>query len=264
VPWRGQLRLVASAFRMLRDRGTRLVVMGSAVIQICGIAWAQEPPARPDSVPTDTLPPKSAVPPGHGGLLFAMAAFTVVSAVAPSAFTTLTTADTTRQLGSPTKDHVSAYLTVGGSWIEGQTWAYSGSVEVLKRGWYAEMRVETFHLPRHFQYQSFSGGYLFRPKRGAAGGVTFGYRRASRDPAQRGVMIGFPLIVDGTDGTLRLEPTYVFSPSGVDWNYRFLAELAIGDSPFSWGLSVDAKALPLERRSKLFTSALALMLGGRL
>lgn len=109
-----------------------------------------------------------------------------------------------------------------------------------------------------------SAGYLFRPKRGAAGGATIGYRRASRYPAQRGVMISFPLIVDGYDGTMRLEPTYVLSPSGVNWNYRLLMEAAIGESPFSWGLDFEAKSLPLERRSKLFTSALALMIGVRL
>jgi hypothetical protein len=200
----------------------------------------------------------------HGGMMLAMAAFTVVSAVAPSVMATRATPDTTRKLRSTTRDHVSAYVAVGASWIEGQTSAYSASIELLENGWYAEMRVETFHLPQHFQYQSVSGGYLFRPKRGVAGGATIGYRRASRDRTQRGVMIGFPLIVDGYDGTARIEPTYVVSPSGVNWNYRLLVELAIGDSPFSWGLSMEAKALPLERRSKLFTSALALLVGARL
>lgn len=77
-------------------------------------------------------------------------------------------------------------------------------------------------------------------------------------------MIGFPLIVDGYDGTMRLEPTYVFSPSGVNWNYRLLVELGIGDGPFTAGLSIDARTLPLERRTKLFTSAAGLTIGVRL
>lgn len=252
-----------SALRAVRHCSTRFGTVFAA-FQICGAAWAQEPPAPADSVPTDSVPPSTAVAHGHGGMLFAIAAFTVVSAVAPSAFTALTTPDTTRRLASPTRDHFSVYLAAGGSLIEGQTWTYSGSVDLLKGGWYADLRVETFHLPLQFQYQSLSGGYLFRPKRGAAGGVTIGYRRASREPAQRGVMIGFPLLVDGSDGTMRLEPTYVFSPRGVNWNYRFLGELAIGESPYFWGLNVDAKSLPLERRSRLFTSAFALLFGVRL
>lgn len=237
----------------------RFGIAGFVFVQICGVAGAQEPKAPADSVPTDTV-----VAYRHGGMMFAMAALTVVSAVAPSVMTKLTTPDTSRKLSSTTRDHVSAYLAGGVSWIDGQRGTYSASIEVLERGWYAEMRVENFHRREHFRYQSLSAGYLFRPKRGAAGGATIGYRRASRYRAQRGVMISFPLIVDGYDGTMRLEPTYVFSPSGVNWNYRLLMEAAIGGSPFSWGLDFEAKSLPLERRSKLFTSALALMIGVRL
>jgi hypothetical protein len=233
-------------------------------IQICRVTSAQEPKAPADSVPRDTVPSESVpVYSRHGLLLPALAAAALVLAVAPSAATTLATPGDTAMPGSPTRDHVSAYVTGGGSWIEGQTWAYSGSVEVLRNGWYAETKVETVHLPRHFQYQSLSVGYLFRPKGGVTGGATIGYRRASRDRTQSGVTLGFPMMVDGTDGTARVEPTYVFSPSGVNWNYRFLGELAIGDGPFSWGLSIDAKSFPLERHGKLFTSAIALLIGVR-
>lgn len=230
-------------------------------IQICGVAGAQEPKAPADSVPADTLPRDSVRVVQHGGLMFAMAAFVVVSAVAPSALTTAATPDTTRPRVSRTTDHLSTYATVGASWIEGHTWSYAASIDVLRSGWYAEMRVEAFYLPEHFKYQSLSAGYLFRPKRSVAGGATIGYRRASRDRAQRGVMIGFPLIVDAADGSMRLESTYVFSPSGVNWNYRLLMELAIGDSPFSAGFTAEAKTLPLERQSKLFASTIALLIG---
>lgn len=254
-----------SRSQALGVRGSRILFAAAFLfIQICGVARAQEPKAPADSVPADTVLPDSVRAYRHGGLLFAMAAFTVVSAVAPPVMMTQATPDTTRTLSSPTSDHVAAYVAGGVSWIEGQTGTYSVSVELLERGWYAEMRVETFHLPKHIQYQSLSGGYLFRPKRGVAGGATIGYRRASRDRTQRGVTIGFPLIVDGYDGTGRLEPTYVFSPSGVNWNYRVLMELAIGDSPFSWGLNIEAKSLPVERRSRLFASAFALLIGMRL
>jgi hypothetical protein len=234
-------------------------------IQIWRVMWAQEPKPPADSARADTVPSDSVlIYPQHGGLFAALAAAAVVSAVAPSAATTFATPADTTMLASPVRDHVSAYVTGGGSWIEGQTWAYSASIEVLENGWYAEMRVETFHLPNHFQYQSLSGGYLFRPKGGVAGGATIGYRRASRDRTQRGVMISFPLLVDGGDGTARLESMYVFSPSGVNWNYRFLGEFPIGDGPFSLGLSIEAKALPLERRTKLFASSFALLMGVRL
>lgn len=242
----------------------RFGIAGFLCIQICRVMWAQEPKAPADSVPRDTVPSDS-VPLHHPhGMVLGLAAAALVLAVAPSVATTLATPGDTAMPGSPARDHVSAYVTGGGSWKEGQTWAYSASVELLKNGWYTEMRVETFHLPRHFQYQSLSVGYLFRPKGGVAGGATIGYRRASRDRTQRGVTIGFPMMVDGTDGTVRVEPTYVFSPSGVSWNYRFLGELAIGDGPFSWGLSMDAKSFPLERHGKLFTSAFALLIGVRL
>jgi hypothetical protein len=230
-------------------------------IQICGVAGAQEPKAPADSVPADTLPRDSVRVNHHGGMMFAMAAFVAVSAVAPSALTTAAMPDTTPSRLPRAADHVAAYVAVGASWIERHTWSYAASIELLRSGWYGEMRVEAFYLPEHFKYQSLSGGYLFRPKRVVAGGATIGYRRASRDRAQRGVMIGFPLIVDAADGSMRLESTYVFSPRGVNWNYRLLMELAIGASPFSAGFTAEAKTLPLERHSKLFASTIALLVG---
>lgn len=243
---------------------TRFGIAAFLFLQICGVAGAQEPKAPADSVPADTLRRDSLPPHQHGGLMFAMAAFVAVSAVAPSALTTTVAPDTTPPRVPRATDHVAAYVAVGASWIEGHTWSYAASIEMLRSGWYAEMRVEAFYLPEHFKYQSLSGGYLFRPKRVVAGGAIIGYRRASRDRAQRGVMIGFPLIVDGADGSMRLESTYVFSPSRVNWNYRLLAELAIGDSPFSAGFTAEAKSLPLKRQSKLFASTIALLIGARL
>lgn len=239
----------------------RVGVAAFLFLQIYGVAGAQEPKAPTDSVPPDTSARDSVRAGQHGGMMFALAAVFAVAAVAPSALTTSAMPDTTPSRLPRAADHVTAYVAVGASWIEHHTWSYAASIEMLRSGWYGEMRVEAFYLPEHFKYQSLSVGYLFRTKRVVAGGATVGYRRASRDRAQRGVMIGFPLIVDAADGSTRLESTYVFSPSGVNWNYRLLIELAIADSPFSAGFTAEAKTLPLERQSKLFASTIALLIG---
>lgn len=224
---------------------------------------------RGDTLPRDTITVDVAYPEArHDPLLFpALAAATAVILVVPSAALALMVpVDTTES--TFWEGRVSAYVTGGFSWQEEQEGVQSANVELLWNGIYGAVRVENFELPRHFQYQSVRGGYLLHPKRGVAGGVTVGYRRAPQDRSHQGVEIGFPVFTGSRKGTLRLEPTYVFAPGGVSWNYRFQGDYPISGGPLFFGLCMEAKTVRMDRtlfrRVEPFTSAFALVLGARL
>lgn len=230
---------------------------------------AQQPEERPDSAATDSLRRDSVRSYAHDPRMFAMMLVGIpVLALAPGLGVVFAApVDTSIRLTRLLEDHISVHVTGGRSGKkDGQTWAYSGSVELLRKHWYAEMRVENFHLPKHFQYQSISGGYLVRAKRGIAAGVILGYRFAPRDRGQEGVAVGFPYWIDLGRGTMLLEATYVISPPGPSWNYRGQFEFPLGDGPLSWGFSVEAKTLPFltEEEGETFTSSIALLFGIRL
>lgn len=225
-----------------------------------------------DSVRRDSLPERWRYGSHHvGGYLSLLAGFGVfaVIAIAPAPLAKWWGAQDSTDMAFWT-DHRSFYGTVGGIFDEGQTWAHSVNVEVLRGGRYAELRVEDFYRPRHFQYITVRGGYLFHPKRGAAGGVTLGYRHAQRDPGQQGVEIGLPLFVAfprTPKGTIRLEPSYAFAPDGAFYSYRFQVDYPVRGGPYVAGVSVVGKSVTLNpgyARKGYFASAVALLIGARL
>lgn len=163
-------------------------------------------------------------------------------------------------------DHQAAYISVGGYFHEGQTWAHSVSLEVLRRSVHAELHVEDFWGPRHVRYVTVRGGYLWHPRRSAAGGVTLGYVHADRDTAQRGLEIGVPLFIGGSSRTVRVEPTYVLSSSGVLWSGRIQLEYHIPRRPYFVGASMVGKSLQLRSnpsRNDLAVRAVSVVFGTR-
>ena len=146
------------------------------------------------------------------------------------------------------EDHRAAYVTAGGYFHKGQTWAHSVHFETLRGGVYTELKVEDFYRPRRLRYLTARGGYLFRPRPTAvAGGVTVGYRYLHRDRRLQGLEIGLPLLIgfptNGRAGTIRVEPSYVFSPARViSYNYRFQLDHPIAGGPYFAGVAVVWKS----------------------
>ncbi len=209
-----------------------------------------------DSAKTDSIPRYV----HHPLMLPAMAVGIAILALAP-AVGALAAApmDTSVKLTWLLRDHAAVRVAAGRSGKHGQTWTYSADLEMLRGSWFGEARLENFHLPRHFQYQSVGAGYLFRQRRGIAGGPLLGYRRAPRDPRQSGFYLGLPYLIDMGGGVMRFEATYVFSSGGPTWNYRWLAELPLGKGPFSFGLAAESKSLPLDDSdAHSFTSSIGL------
>ena len=230
------------------------------------VAAAQAPS---DSIPADSARPDSApryVRPHDPLMLPAIALGVAILVVAPAAAVLpAPPVNTTVALTWLLRDHAAVRLAGGHSGQHGQTWTYAAELEILRGSWFGEARLENFHLPRHFQYQSAGVGYLVRSKRGIAGGPVVGYRRAPRDLRQSGLYVGLPYMSDLGGGVGRFEAIYVFSSGGPTWNYRFLAEMPIRKGPYSAGLTLEGKSFPLDdSEGEFFTSSIGLHLTRRL
>jgi hypothetical protein len=164
------------------------------------------------------------------------------------------------------QDHDAAYVSVGGRFSKGETWANGVALESVRRDVHTEVVLEDFWRPRHVRYVTARAGYLWHPTRFAAAGATLGYVHASGDPMQRGVELGLPVYLGGASGTLRLEPTYVASREGALWSYRLQAEATIPHTAFFAGAAVNWKSLPLtsEARQDFEGQTLSLLFGTRL
>lgn len=262
------LAVAPSAYRHTRRVPAKALVAVLAVVTALPtssrIAAAQAPS---DSIPADSARTDSIPRHVHHPLLLpAMAVGIAILALAP-AVGVLAAApmDTSVKLTWLLRDHAAVRVAAGRSGKHDQTWTYSADLEILRGSWFGEARLENFHLPRHFQYQSVGAGYLFRHKRGIAAGPLVGYRRAPRDHRQSGFYLGLPYLIDLGGGVMRLEATYVFSSGGPTWNYRWLAELPLGKGPFSFGLAAESKSLPLDDSDAYsFTSSIGLHLVRRI
>lgn len=241
----------------------------------CGPALAQTPAAPADSVPkesvaSDSLPPDSVRarpihPPWAYLILPAAVAAAVVAGFAP--------APAARWIGprGPNDmafmdDHWAVYGSVGALFHAGETWANSASLEVVRRGVHVEVHAEDFWRPRHVRYLTARGGYLWHPRRQAAGGVTLGYVHVDGDRARRGAELGLPLTVGNRIGTVRLEPTYVFAPGGTLWSYRLQVERYLPRRRHFVGASVTGKSQPFASESpdaRFAASAVSLVFGTR-
>ena len=244
-------------------------------------ALAQEPVTQPDSVQRDSvardsMPPDTRRQPVHSPLillLIPVGMFGVLMMVAAPASLAF--------VGGPMHPapldivdrHRAAYVTLGGLFYEGETVAHSVNLEMIQKGVIAELKVEDFYRPGHFQYITGRAGYLFRRNASEAGGVTLGYRHAHRDPTQSGLEIGLPVFIAAADssGIMRLEATYVVSRHGVLWSYRGQHEFHLPETPYIAGFSAVVKSYPLTPghprhdlpRKSLYVGAVTVLFGAR-
>lgn len=164
------------------------------------------------------------------------------------------------------QDHEAAYVSAGGRFSKGETWANGVALESVRSDVHTELLLEDFWRPRHVRYLTARAGYLWHPTRFAAAGATLGFVHATGDPRQHGPELGVPLYLGGSAGTLRLEPTYVASREGALWSYRLQAEGTIPHTPFFAGAAVNWKSLPLtsNARQDFQGQTLTLLFGTRI
>jgi hypothetical protein len=143
------------------------------------------------------------------------------------------------------EDHSAASLSLGGRFAEGETWANGVSLEMMRRPVRAEVQMEDFWRPRHVRYITARGGYVWHPRRAAAGGVTIGYVHSDGDAAQSGPELGLPLFIGSRDMTMRIEPTYVFSAEGPLWTYRLQMEGYFPRREYFAGFAMVLRSYPL-------------------
>jgi hypothetical protein len=219
---------------------------------------AQQSPTPPDSVAADSVPTAG---PHDWRLLPALAALGVVLAAAPPALFLVpntTKPDSTRVLPD---NYLAAYVTGGGIGENApSSWTHSENLDLLRGHLYASLSIEHFQVREHLRYESIRAGYLFRPKRGFAGGLTLGYRRVSGRGGQDAAVIALPLMAGGREGAARFESAYVISREGVSWTYRLQAEAYLLPKPLFAGLVVEAKPL---RQGAPYLGTVALLFGAR-
>lgn len=199
---------------------------------------------------------------GHHPLFLpALAGFGLVMAAAPPALFLapgLTRPDSTLTLAD---NYIAVYVTGGGIGENGPTsWTNSEHLEVLRGHLYASVSLEHFQVKERLRYHTIRAGYLFRPKRAFAGGLTIGYRGVSGGGGQDAAIISLPLTIGGQVAAARLEPTYVIWREGVSWTYRFQGEFYGLPEPLFLGAVVDAKPL---RHGGPYFGTLALLFGIR-
>src|SRR5688500_5452820 len=147
-------------------------------------ALAQTPPA--DSIPADSAGTDSVRRHVHHPLMLPAMALGIATLTLAPAVGVLFAApiDTSVKLTWLLHDHAAVRVAAGRSATRGQTWTYSADFEVLRGSWFGEVRLENFHIRRHFQYQSVGGGYFFLARRWITSGPLIGYRHAPRDGRQ--------------------------------------------------------------------------------
>jgi hypothetical protein len=236
----------------------------------CRPAFAQRPTAPNDSIPKDSTHRDSVYRgPIHHPLMYLIVpagiAAVAVLVLAPVPFAIWAGKRGPTQMAF-LDDHFATHVAVGGRFYGGQTWANSLHIEVLRKPLYGELAAEEFWRPRHVRYLTARAGYLWYPRRRSAGGVTVGYVHADADAKRRGPELGLPLFVGDSTGTIRLQPTYVISPSGALWSYRLQLEFYFPRKPYFAGATLVGKSLPLTSNSSqedFDASALTVLFGAR-
>ena len=254
----------------------RLTPLVLAVPLCIGTLRAQDPTSR-DSIPADSVggdstssdsmqrvPPHPIHPSWAPLVMPGLLVIPLVGAFVPAPLAWIGPRGSTGM--AFLQDHESAYISAGGRFSKGETWANGVAFESVRRDVHTEVLFEDFWRPRHLRYFTARAGYLWHPTRFAAAGTTLGYMHASEDPMQRGFELGVPLYLGGGSGTLRLEPTYVASREGALWSYRLQAEATIPHTRFFAGAAVNWKSLPLtsDARQDFEGQALTLLFGTRL
>jgi hypothetical protein len=165
------------------------------------------------------------------------------------------------------RDHVSLYLTGAAAdvdaeylYIPAQAGSGSASVEMVKRGFLAEARVEHFEVPE-LRYATLRVGRLSHPLPTVAGGVTLGYVDVRGPRPYDGVEIGFPFIAGGPGGWVRFEAAYVISLRQSTWNYRLQWERLLRRGPFFVGANLELKGWEIRRRGQLSHGVIGILFG---
>jgi hypothetical protein len=169
--------------------------------------------------------------------------------------------------GSRFANHGAIAMSVGGTFHGGQTWSNGATLEGVRGHAYGELTVEDFWRPRHLQYVSARGGYLWYPAPNVAGGMSLGYMHADADRAQRGPELGLPLFFgDSVGRQIRFEPTYVVGHRLL-FNYRLQVRVPVAGSRFFVGGSFVGKGDPppssAEYRGDFTHTGYMLLLGSR-
>lgn len=130
-----------------------------------------------------------------------------------------------------------------------RTWAHTESVDLLANGVYAEVRVESYHLPHEVRYASARVGYLVHRHRTLSAGATLGFRDAHGVRGESGPELALPMVIAGNKGWARFEPSYARTRRDTDWSYRFQGVWPIPGHRIFAGVEAEMKALPLPLRS---------------
>jgi hypothetical protein len=224
---------------------------------LAGPVVGQEKLTPVDSTEVDSAPPN----PHHPLMLPAIVGAGLVMFVAPPLLLlprNLIAPDSTRILPNSS---LTLYLTGGGIGERWPTsWTNAEHLEVLSGHLYGAASIEHFHVRERLRYYTLRAGYLFRPKRGFAGGLTLGYRRVSGGGGRDAALIGLPFMTGFEKVAARFEPIYVISRDGVSWTLRFQAELYGLPEPLLTGFVIDVKPL---RQNGPYQTTLALLFGIR-
>ena len=217
----------------------RVVTVRSSLIVALALLLARplvaQQPAR-DSAASDT----ARVTRGDGNpLLFGVAVAALLAA--PSLFLLgHRTWDTTTAL--PSHD----YAIYGSAGVNSGRFSNSllqrGDLELLGHHAYGRLAIEDFG-DTHLKFYTAQTGYFLRPPGGMTGGFVIGYRHATGINAEDAALVSLPVVFGGKGGAMSLEPTYVISRQGIDWNYRIQEDLYFLPHPFFFGVSAEAKPL---------------------
>lgn len=222
------------------------------VTLICVVVVALPPAARgqrPDSTRKDTLTADSVhygpIHPVMGYLAIPLGAATIVAAMFAPAPLAFFVGDGSDKRMAFLRDHSAAYVSAGGSFHGGETWAHSVNLEALHHGVHYELIAEDFWRPRHVRYLTGRAGYLWHPRGLTAGGLTLGYMHSDEDRRESGAEIGLPFFLgDSLGSTARFEPVYVLSGRGLQWSYRLLLQYVLPNQRYLLGASLVGKVDP--------------------
>ena len=225
--------------------------MLSAAVSVQPVT-AQRPPSPPDSAARDTSAADTLTTDTIRGSPHSLGMYLILPA-GVVAFALLATVPAPAALLGPRGDNTMGFIqdritlstAFGGHFHDGQTWGSSFSLEVVRRAFLLELSREEYYGSRRARYATARIGYFFHPRQAVAGGLTIGYRDATDDARTGGFEIGLPLVGEKHGSTIRLEPTYVISPVGALWNYRFQWEFAIPKTRSFAGVTMSSRSRPI-------------------
>jgi hypothetical protein len=212
----------------------------------------------PDSVSGRTDRPSN----NEGGLALALAGAAVVFLVAPPALL-LIPSDQGPPANPLPRNALIASFVAGGSGVDAPSvWTPAEWIELRQDHLYLSAEHTRIVGNDPIGFDMFQAGYRARPSAHPhlEGGVTLGYRYASGRGVQNAAVVSLPMLVGSSFAAIRLEPSYVFSGSGVHWTYRFSGEFYTLPRPLFAGIRIEGKPL---RQGGKYVGTMALLLGVR-